>query len=441
MSLLNWGGGLSAMGSSVAAFAHDAGAAQQKADLERQQTVLADQLATTRETNLETQRQQGQKDLVPIQAEATKGVQIATQQEAGAQQRQTQEAATKLDLSPVQEAEIKIKQQEANARTTEANRPQSAGFGPGWIVPDKNSPDGYKVISVTGTGGGASSQPDPSSNNLSTQINLSKNAINALTGELTGRAAVPYMNEAEAWARKNNVNIDTLSASAKAIKETLKATSERNQLGVIQERELMGSIETLRPILDDMNAGKINKANVLKIWGGGQVNDPAAMKAVDQLTRLREELAGYNAIANAKITNGHPNPERNELDAADKVITFGLNNGSLKAFGESIASSAQKNREILQKSEEDANDKLFSLFGGKFHRTIPVDADKSPPAAGDTKPPPEVKTPPKLPPGVPSGSRPNQDGTRFLDNNGKVYDATGKFIGMVDANGNFVEKK
>lgn len=52
MSLLNWGGGLSAMGGAISEVAGSAGLAVQKADLEKQQAVLADQLATTRETAL-----------------------------------------------------------------------------------------------------------------------------------------------------------------------------------------------------------------------------------------------------------------------------------------------------------------------------------------------------------------------------------------------------
>jgi hypothetical protein len=49
MSLINFGAGLSAMGSSVAQFAGNAAMTEQKAMLERQQALLADQLATARE--------------------------------------------------------------------------------------------------------------------------------------------------------------------------------------------------------------------------------------------------------------------------------------------------------------------------------------------------------------------------------------------------------
>lgn len=60
ISLLN---GLSQMGSGIAAFAGTAGLEQQRADLARQSAILADQLATTRETALEGQRQQFQTGL------------------------------------------------------------------------------------------------------------------------------------------------------------------------------------------------------------------------------------------------------------------------------------------------------------------------------------------------------------------------------------------
>lgn len=54
------GAGLSEMGKSVATTAGDAAINQQKADLDQQKEVLADQLASTRETNLEGLRQRGE---------------------------------------------------------------------------------------------------------------------------------------------------------------------------------------------------------------------------------------------------------------------------------------------------------------------------------------------------------------------------------------------
>lgn len=93
MSLLNWGAGLSAAGSSVATFAGNAGMAQQKADLEQQQTRLADQLATTRETALAHVRGGEERLTGTANAEAV-----------GGQQRATQKAANELPMTAEQTA-------------------------------------------------------------------------------------------------------------------------------------------------------------------------------------------------------------------------------------------------------------------------------------------------------------------------------------------------
>lgn len=70
-SLLN---GLSQMGQGIAAFAGTAGLEQQRNDLARQSAILADSLATTRETALEGQRQQFQTGL-QAQSQAFQGAQ------------------------------------------------------------------------------------------------------------------------------------------------------------------------------------------------------------------------------------------------------------------------------------------------------------------------------------------------------------------------------
>lgn len=79
-SLLN---GLSQMGQGIAAFAGTAGLEQQRNDLARQSAILADSLATTRETALEGQRQTGQQRLQD-RSQAFQGVQ--TDKEIAARQ-------------------------------------------------------------------------------------------------------------------------------------------------------------------------------------------------------------------------------------------------------------------------------------------------------------------------------------------------------------------
>jgi hypothetical protein len=93
-SLMN---GLSSLGTGVAAFAATAGIEQQKADLARQSVVLADQLATTRETTL-------QKSGGDIAAAAAEKAQAAT-------------AANTQALIAGRTADVGIEQAGATART------------------------------------------------------------------------------------------------------------------------------------------------------------------------------------------------------------------------------------------------------------------------------------------------------------------------------------
>lgn len=79
------GNGLSAMGGAISQTAGSMALEDQKAELERQRMLLSDQLASTRETNLEKMRQSGQmaledkraqteKDMLPLRTSAQKDI-------------------------------------------------------------------------------------------------------------------------------------------------------------------------------------------------------------------------------------------------------------------------------------------------------------------------------------------------------------------------------
>lgn len=77
------GAGLSSMGTSVAQTAGTAALELQKSNLETQKEILANQLATTRETTIEGQREQAAKDIIPLQTAA----------QVSAHKQETQDAA------------------------------------------------------------------------------------------------------------------------------------------------------------------------------------------------------------------------------------------------------------------------------------------------------------------------------------------------------------
>ena len=109
-------------------------------------------------------------------------------------------------------------------------------------------------------------------------------------------------------------------------------------------------------------------ANVLQIWGGKQINDPKTIQAADQLGRLRNELAGYNAVAGGHLMqNGQPEPSPADFRDAEQTISNGINSGGLKALAASVKMSAEKNSSVLQNSIDSANQDYFNLFGAKYH--------------------------------------------------------------------------
>jgi len=184
-SLMN---GLSTMGQGVAAFAGTAGLEAQRSQLAQQQAILADQLATTRETALQGQQQQ-----------ATAGLQASAQTFQAGQSTQSQAAEM---------ARTQVSEAGATARTlAQINAP----------------PDVVKVLrafhmmpddAAGGGGGSAAAAPAPS-NGAAAPSDTSAFAIdgsNAAPGEAsampTGASAGPTAPSGAASAAPTNPNAD-----------------------------------------------------------------------------------------------------------------------------------------------------------------------------------------------------------------------------------------
>lgn len=229
----------------------------------------------------------------------------------------------------------------------------------------------------------APTEVDPNSESLTAQTGLSKGAYDRATGApnqpRTAALVTAFNKELDDYARKNNVDMSTLRARATGINNIVTQNVMRNNQANILENEITGSVQTVSPILDQMRAGKINKANVFKVWAGGQVNDPAAMQAADQLGRLRDELAGYNAVAGGHLMeNGTPAPTPADFLHAEKLISDGISTGGAQAVARSVDMSAKKNRAVLANAIDDANQQLWDAFGkGKNYKrkSAPLDAN------------------------------------------------------------------
>lgn len=364
--LINLGAGLSAMGQSLASSSLEA----EKNALDVQKMTLADQL-------------QGKREQANIAAEganqlANTKLEGQNQQEAiaatGGEQRKTASFTNTLPMTQAEQADIKVRNRQAGAAETsaaasmmEAEKPISGGFTGSFLVRDPSTGKWNVTNSATS---GAPIPIDPNSNNLSAQTGLSDKAIKAATGEISGRYAAPYLDELQAWGVKNGINVDTIKAQAKAANNVLQNNIQRNNQGTILENEIQGSVGNLAPMLDAAKRGDIRFVNSAEGWVAQQANDPQATQIADQINRFRGEIAGYNAVAGGHLMeNGTPHPDPGDFAAADRLISNGVNSGSVKALADSIAQSAAKNKAVLLNSIDEANKNFFSLFGAKYHTT------------------------------------------------------------------------
>jgi hypothetical protein len=372
MSLINIGAGLSQAGNAVSEFAGNAGLAAQKSALEQQRDILADQLQGKREqaniaatgaNEIANTTLVGKNQLATTAAQGD--IDQANISATGGQQRQTQEAANKLPPTQFERGQLANQHMSASASLMEATKPISGGYTGSFLV--RNPQSGKWEVQTAGSSA-APVTIDKSSNNLTAQTGLSEQAIRAATGQLNGRFASPFLSELQQWGQKTGTNVDTLVPQAKAAFNILQNNIQRNNQGTILEHELQGSVENAGQIADALHQGKVSMANVANVWAGKQVNDPDAIKAADQLSRLREELAGYNAVAGGHLMeNGTPHPTPENFRAAEATITNGINSGGLKALSQSIAMSQAKNRNVLEKSIDNANKDFYALFNAEYH--------------------------------------------------------------------------
>lgn len=137
-------------------------------------------------------------------------------------------------------------------------------------------------------------------------------------------------------------------------------------------------------MLDAANRGAVRYSNEAKSWVAQQVNDPRATQIADQLNRFRNEMAGYNAVAGGHLMqNGQPEPTPDDFKKADQVISTGINSKSIKALSDSIKLSADKNREVLDRTLDDTRKAMWDLFGvGQNYK--PQHSDKSDKASDAT---------------------------------------------------------
>jgi hypothetical protein len=239
---------------------------------------------------------------------------------------------------------------------------------------------------------------DPASRDILSQTGLSVPAFYAITGQnskLPRDAATRRnaMREAGDFARKNGVDMSVMASQYDALNKSLAANIVRLNNTKIMEGEVLGTIENLQSVVKDAELSRLNRANVIKIWAGQEVNDGLAQQYATHLQQLRNQMSAYLAATQGRSGNQLLDSDKKE---ADRVIRNGLAAGSLSGLTTAIVNETEKMASVLEKSVDRSTHGVWSLFGvGRNYRgRVDQNAGDPPPpdGAAPTKNYQQIKT-------------------------------------------------
>ncbi len=216
---------------------------------------------------------------------------------------------------------------------------------------------------------------DASPTDILSSTGLSLPAFNFLTqgtaalSRMTSADRVAVMSEASQWAKANHVDVSTFQSQYKAYNDVLQQNIERANNTSIYANEVAGSADALASVIDqkDLQPGFLNSllgisafkpTNLVALATGSTVNDPLTLKYATQLQAMTNDYAGYLAAS-----RGAKTPELADIQDAARVISSGLNTGSVQAFKEAIQANEQKVAGVVNGAVEKTRKQVWSLFG------------------------------------------------------------------------------
>lgn len=221
-------------------------------------------------------------------------------------------------------------------------------------------------------GGGddtAATPVDPNSGSILAQTGLSLNGFRVLTGAASQLPRDRFTRnkasaEAQKWANEHGIDISTMPSQYKALNDVLSSNVSRLNQTKIMENELDGTIQNLKQVANEKDLGRLNFANVAKIWAGQNINDPIAQRYAVHLYQLRNELAAYGAATQGRSGNNITLQDTNE---AEKTIKNGISSGSLDGLERAVKDSTDKMGTVMQNSVDRARRGVWDLFGVGEH--------------------------------------------------------------------------
>lgn len=221
-------------------------------------------------------------------------------------------------------------------------------------------------------------EPDPNANDILNATGIPIGAFYYLTGQAKNlprdaasrKAAV---NAAEEFAKTRDIDLATLPSQYEAYNKVLQFNIQRNNQTKVMEGEILGTLDNLKPMADQVSKGTIRLADVANLLAGKEVNDPNVVQYSLFLMQLRDELAGYSSALRGNV--GQSGLQRSGTDedrrVASAVIYNGMNSKAANGLSKAVTSQVEKMGRVLKQSEENARADVWDLFGAKYHSKTP----------------------------------------------------------------------
>lgn len=175
------------------------------------------------------------------------------------------------------------------------------------------------------------------------------------------------VNSVDSWLKNHgNVDVSTFLSQYKAQNDTLQSNIQRFNNTSIAEGEVLGSLQNLAPTASAANLQDLNVANVAKIMGGQQINDPTANEYAFYFGDLQKSLAYFYAAQTGKSS-----AELTDHEDAANVIKAGLAKGGIKGLESAIKNTTAKMKVVLGGAVDNSQKNVWSLFGVGDQYTAP----------------------------------------------------------------------
>ncbi len=160
------------------------------------------------------------------------------------------------------------------------------------------------------------------------------------------------------YANSHGVDVSTFQSQYEAYNTTLGNNIQRFNNTQIAEGEVMGTLKNLDPSSVKAGFGSVNLANVAKILGGENVNDPTANEYTFYFNDLINSLGYFYAAQQGKTSADIP-----DKTEAAQVIKGGLASGGIQGLRTAMTQTTLKMKGVLATAVDASQKNVWNLFG------------------------------------------------------------------------------